>query len=211
MENTLQSIYSIEVDKLTCPICHEIAFPPVKWFIQKPDNQHTPMCSHVYCLNCTRTYYQLNKKISDRNVNRYECLLCQQKLILGSTVTGAPKNASEVYFHCTTDECRIVKLLVTMETDSLGRKCVEDSCNYRTCCPEEMKSHCRNECEVALLKCTFQGCHFMSTRKFMKEHEIDCRWKPIRCKFCSFQKCHAELLYHYTQYHRIETNTDTLI
>ena len=41
---------------------------------------------------------QLNKKISDRTVNRYECLLCQQKLILGSTVTGAPKNASEVSY-----------------------------------------------------------------------------------------------------------------
>ena len=201
--NILNKLYSIEIEKFTCPICHEIAFPPVKWFVIKPESQHTPLCNHVYCLNCTRTYFQLSKKISDRTVNRFECLLCQQQLIFGSTITGQPKNASDIYYHCNADDCKIIKLLIEKETNGVGKKCHEIGCEYRTTCPEEMKNHCRNDCEVAQIKCFNQGCTFTDNRKFVYEHLKICPWTPLQCKFCHFKKHKTDLQYHYKHFHKI--------
>jgi hypothetical protein len=203
MEQIIRNLYTIELEKFKCPICHDTAFPPVKLFVQKPATQHTPVCNHIYCLDCIRTYFQLNKKISDRNVNRYECLLCQQKLILGSTISGVPKNANDVYYHCSSDDCRIIEILVQCETTGNGRKCPEKNCEFRSCSPEEMRTHCRNVCEFTKIKCIYPKCTFYNARNLVHEHEQVCKFKPLQCKLCDISKNYNDLLYHYNHFHKI--------
>lgn len=203
MENILSNIMSVELDKYKCPICHDIPFPPVKWFIEKPYDQHTPLCNHIYCLECTRIYFQLNKKISERTVNRYECLLCQQQLIKGNTVSGVPKNASDVYYHCNSDDCRIIKLLIEYDTNGFGKKCPQQNCSYRTCCPEEMKFHCRDSCLFTKIKCPHPGCFKYDYREVVNKHIQTCTLKPIQCKLCKAKSSYHELVSHYQNYHKI--------
>jgi len=210
MENILQNIYQIENDKYKCPICHEIAFPPVKWWVSKPVDPNITPCNHIYCLECTRTFFQLNRKISDRTVNRFECLICQQQLIHGTTATGVPKNANDVYYHCSYDDYKIVKLLVELETNGLGKKCIETNCNYTTTCPNDMRNHCKNECLVSNMKCIHPGCNFTSTRVFLSEHEKNCVFKPLQCKLCKIKKNRNDLVYHYYNYHKVEHNIDSI-
>jgi hypothetical protein len=208
MENIfLEKIYQIEIEKYKCPICHEIAFPPVKWWVAKPSDNNTTVCNHIYCLECTRLYFQLNKKIADRVVNRYECLICHQSLIWGSTITGVPKNANDVYYHCHIDDYQIIKLLIEKETNGIGKKCIENNCTFQTCCPEEMKLHCRNDCLASNIKCSYLGCYFTATRNFVREHEKTCYFKPVQCKLCQLKKNKSELIFHYQNHHRVEDNT----
>lgn len=201
MEQIMNQLYSIEFEKYKCPICHDIAFPPVKLFIKKPTVPNTPVCNHIYCLSCIRTYYQLDKKISDRKVNRFECLICQQPLITGSTICGVPKNANDVYYHCSDDDNKVINLLVYNETNGQGKQCL--SCDFKTCHVDEMKQHMRHLCENMKIKCIHDKCNYYDYRREVIEHQDQCKYKPIQCKLCNVKKGKGDLTYHYHSFHRV--------
>jgi hypothetical protein len=191
----------------TCPICQKIAFPPVKWNIQTPLDNNIPRCNHIYCINCTRLYFQLDKKVIDRKPVRYECLVCQQSLIKGSCYNGLPQNSKDVYYHCNNDEYIITQELILKESPE-GRKCVYDECNFKTIDPYKMKIHSRDECKFNVITCPnrYYGCKISDKRDIISNHAFYCEYLPIKCKLCLSSVSKKESILHLINNHHVNQN-----
>jgi hypothetical protein len=193
----------------TCQICQRIAFPPVKWNVQTPFDNNIPRCVHMYCLNCTRLYFQLDTKIVDRKPVRYECLVCQQPLNRGNCYNGNPANAKDVYYHCSNDEYIITQQLVLNESQD-GIKCVYEECQFKTSDPYKMKAHNRHDCNFNVITCSNRqyGCKFTGKRQSINEHNLNCEYKPVKCKLCSLLISSKYSNDHLIKYHFVTKNID---
>jgi len=191
----------------TCAICQRIAFPPVRWNVENPSDSNIPKCNHLYCLNCTRSYFQLDLKVSDRREIRSECCVCYQPLSRGSCVNGQPKNARDIYYHCNGDEYATVELLITLEGD---RMCDMKNCSFETTSPEKMRQHLNSECNFNVLNCQFRrnGCSFHSNRKDIKSHEDDCEYQTIQCLLCNVLIRKIDKTTHLSSFHKISNGYD---
>ena len=204
MDNTIvKQLIKKNTEMFECVICQRIAFPPVKWNISTVQCESTPKCNHMYCLKCTRIYFQLDKKVNDRHGIRYECCACQQPLSSGSCINGYPKNAKDVYYHCNNDEYTIVELLTKLDGEK--RQCEEGKCTFETTDPYKMRVHMRDECEYNELNCKYRkyGCNFKGLRSFLVAHEGCCTFKPTRCMLCNCVIKMADKVYHLNSYHHV--------
>lgn len=183
--STFDQIINKNLEVYTCAICQRISFPPVRWNVKNPTESNIPRCNHVYCLSCTRVYFQLDKKVNERRETRYECCVCQQQLHTGSCSSGAPKNAKDVYYHGNGDDYEMVKLL--MEVEGEVRQCEEKGCTYTTNDPIQMRTHLIESCNYNNLTCRYrnQGCSFVGFRGEVSEHQTVCLYQITQCGLCN--------------------------
>lgn len=207
--STFDQIVNKNLEVYTCAICQRISFPPVRWNVKNPTDSSIPRCNHTYCLCCTRSYFQLDKKVSDRRETRLECCVCQHPLNTGSCTSGAPRNAKDVYYHCNGDDYEMVKLLMQVENE--WRQCEEQGCDYITNDPECMRKHLREECMHNNLTCRYrsQGCSFVGFRDSVSEHEKECQFQILLCGLCNNTLVSIDKNQHLRSYHYI-SNTSLL-
>jgi len=205
------NIDSLLTDIYTCAICQRISFPPVKWNVECPEDSTIPKCNHIYCLNCTKLYFELDKEQSERT-KKYQCLVCQKYLL----------SKDNIYFICTQDEDNIVKYLLTKNNDI--RFCDSQECIFKTNDPYLMKEHIKN-CSTYIKKCKYgiSGCNYISKQSELKEHEKLCEYRIVKCILCKRNIINKNKLKHMVQYHYItnssldyeelllETNETTLL
>ena len=198
------------IETHTCAICQRIAFPPVRWNVENPTDSNIPKCNHLYCLNCTRSYFQLDLKVSDRREVRSECCVCYQPLNRGSCINGQPKNARDIYYHCNGDEYSIIELLVNLEGE---RTCDMKSCNFKTSSPEKMRHHLCSDCDFNVLNCQYRkhGCSFHSFRKEIKHHEDNCEYRIIQCLLCNVMLKKVDKISHLSSFHKINNSFDKFL
>lgn len=172
----------------TCLICQKIAFPPVKWNTVTPINS-TPKCNHIYCLECTKIYFSLEKsKI------RYNCLSCQK--VLQSEV--------DTYNFCTYDEDNLVNILIKINGEE--RKCSE--CDFTSDDLFLMKNHILRECSFIKYNCKYKknGCNEKLFNAELNLHENICDYKTMECLFCHQLMINKDIKYHMKSYHYVHNN-----
>lgn len=174
MEKLIQDIY-------TCSICQRIALPPVKWNTVSPDHISIPKCNHIYCLECTETYFKMERR-------KTSCLICQRPL--------APFSEEQYHF-CSYDEDNIINLLQGKEE----RKC--HLCNFKTNDSFLMKEHYLKTCENALHACKFHKNGCSEKLKLNENHE--CSFRSIKCKLCKNIFMFRDLNLHLNIFHHIST------
>ena len=175
---------------LECGICTEIATLPVKGVCCKNAKSLPPGC-----LNCVRTFYELNKPLQNRNYEKKGWAGC------GCNINLRNKSCKYFYEHC-------------LELDSIRNiigksKCFHEECGlvFDTCA--ELRRHLdgtsssndtHGNCPEAITKCKFPNCNYHNKRKIVEGEHYERFHKYIVCDVCNLKVERINLVHHYNNH-----------
>jgi hypothetical protein len=150
---------------LTCKICLDTLLIPVRikfsCFTTFDSDIHRQKCDYVLCLQCARTYLQMNIPKSKRKEKIY-CINCRKTYLVPYIL-----NASKAY----EKDMFLMRLLDTLNKTW---SCRNVGCTYETKSQFEMDRHLRDSCTQSVIKCKWNGCKYYTYRNRMEEHEQNC-------------------------------------
>lgn len=175
---------------LECGICTEVANLPVKGVCCTNAKSLPPGC-----LNCVRTFYDLNKPLHQRGYQKKGWAGC------GCNINLRNKYSKFYYEHC-------------IELDSIRNiigksKCFHEECGleFDTCA--ELRRHLdgsstpndiNGNCQEAITKCNFPNCNYYNKRKIINGEHYERFHKYIACDVCNLNIERANLISHYNNH-----------
>lgn len=179
-----------EFDNLfTCKICLDTLLIPVRLKFSCCTGHDSTKCDYALCLQCARSYFELNKPRNKRKSAVY-CLNCRK-----TCLNPRELNATRVYE-------KDILLMRILNTLGKSWSCRNAPCTFSHDSQIEIERHINKDCPFSMVKCRWIRCTVRALRKDITEHERACRYAEFDCPVCQKSFPVSALELHYKQHEK---------